>query len=100
MRFKSIQFSVATMAGASILAVVVALVPYALFAGARTQTLVQERTPSLLEEVIDQRLAALAEAQVGQLKRQFELPMSVSKRSTERRVGKECVSTCRSRWAP
>src|SRR3546814_16967851 len=25
---------------------------------------------------------------------------SVGKRSEERRVGKECVSTCRSRWAP
>src|SRR3546814_11641696 len=25
---------------------------------------------------------------------------SVNKRSEERRVGKECVSTCRSRWAP
>src|SRR3546814_18378484 len=24
----------------------------------------------------------------------------VSRRSEERRVGKECVSTCRSRWAP
>jgi methyl-accepting chemotaxis protein len=79
MRFKSIQFSVVTMAGASILAVVVALVLYALFAGARTQTLVQERTQSLLEEVIDQRLVALAEAQVGQLQRQFELPMSIAK---------------------
>src|SRR3546814_5045376 len=25
---------------------------------------------------------------------------SISKRSEERRVGKECVSTCRSRWSP
>ncbi|MDP3817302.1 MAG: methyl-accepting chemotaxis protein [Pseudomonas sp.] len=79
MRFKSIQFSVVTMAGASILAVVVALVLYALFAGSRTQTLVQERTQSLLKDVIDQRLVALAEAQVGQLQRQFEHPMRVAK---------------------
>src|SRR3546814_15677032 len=27
-------------------------------------------------------------------------PRSVSMRSEERRVGKECVSTCRSRWSP
>ncbi len=67
MRFKSIQSSVALMAGASILAVVVALVLYALFAGARTQAHVQERTQSLLEDVIDQRLNVLAKAQVGQL---------------------------------
>ncbi|MGB4073597.1 MAG: methyl-accepting chemotaxis protein [Pseudomonas sp.] len=79
MRFKSIQFSVVILAGASILAVVVALVLYALFAGSRTQGLVQERTQSLLEEVIDQRLVALAEAQVGDLQREFEAPMNLSK---------------------
>lgn len=39
MKFKSIQFSVAALAGASVLAVVVALVLYALFSGARTQAL-------------------------------------------------------------
>src|SRR3546814_18184134 len=31
----------------------------------------------------------------------FETPSpSLSRRSEERRVGKECVSTCRSRWSP
>src|SRR3546814_4562319 len=28
------------------------------------------------------------------------LPASQAERSEERRVGKECVSTCRSRWSP
>src|SRR3546814_1583645 len=28
------------------------------------------------------------------------LPLFLSMRSEERRVGKECVSTCRSRWSP
>src|SRR3546814_13202797 len=28
------------------------------------------------------------------------LPRSTQARSEERRVGKECVSTCRSRWTP
>ena len=79
MRFKSIQSSVALMAGASILAVVVALVLYALFAGGRTQAQVAVRTHTLLEEVINQRLTALAMAQVGQLQRQFEQPMTVAK---------------------
>src|SRR3546814_10982161 len=27
-------------------------------------------------------------------------PLSLASRSEERRVGKECVSTCRSRWSP
>src|SRR3546814_17617070 len=30
----------------------------------------------------------------------YILPQSDRIRSEERRVGKECVSTCRSRWAP
>nr|WP_068829389.1 methyl-accepting chemotaxis protein [Pseudomonas sp. BMS12] len=79
MRFKSIQFSVVILAGASVLAVVVALVLYALFAGSKTQALVHERTQTLLEQVIDQRLIALADAQVGKLQRQFESPMTVAK---------------------
>src|SRR3546814_1119027 len=34
---------------------------------------------------------------VGRKARLYDL---VAKRSEERRVGKECVSTCRSRWSP
>src|SRR3546814_15654971 len=30
----------------------------------------------------------------------LENPAAVGARSEERRVGKECVSTCRSRWSP
>src|SRR3546814_2344521 len=30
----------------------------------------------------------------------FRLAMMLADRSEERRVGKECVSTCRSRWSP
>src|SRR3546814_3008512 len=29
-----------------------------------------------------------------------DVPLSITARSEERRVGKECVSTCRSRWSP
>src|SRR3546814_13146936 len=38
-----------------------------------------------------------AQALVGAL--QFD-PETVDSRSEERRVGKECVRTCRSRWSP
>src|SRR3990167_5976198 len=79
MRFKSIQSSVALMAGARFPGVGVGPGLCAPFAGARTQTQVQERTQGLLEDVIDQRLNALAKAQVGQLQRQFEHPMTVAK---------------------
>src|SRR3546814_12888190 len=35
-----------------------------------------------------------------EIKEQFRLSLVEMKRSEERRVGKECVSTCRSRWSP
>lgn len=77
MKLKSIQFSVAALAGASVLSVVVVLVLYALFAGARTQELVQQRTQGLLEKVINERLVALARAQVSQIQRELEYPLTV-----------------------
>src|SRR3546814_14704575 len=43
------------------------------------------------------RAAVAARTDVG--KRAKEV-MDAGKRSEERRVGKECVSTCRSRWSP
>ena len=79
MRFKSIQFSVVFLAGASIIAVVIALVLYALFANTRTQELVQQRTQVLLQDTINQRLQAMADAQVGELQRKFEQPMLLAK---------------------
>src|SRR3546814_10875510 len=46
------------------------------------------------------RLRLLLECRISP--RQFRTlrPMSCADRSEERRVGKECVSTCRSRWSP
>src|SRR3546814_2002533 len=40
-----------------------------------------------------------AEAAVRQAEADIAMPTSIA-RSEERRVGKECVSTCRSRWSP
>src|SRR3546814_14895272 len=30
----------------------------------------------------------------------YQKPIDIDERSEERRVGKECISTCRSRWSP
>ncbi|MFC5699084.1 methyl-accepting chemotaxis protein [Pseudomonas sp. GCM10022186] len=79
MKFRSIQFSIAALAGASVLAVVAALVLYALFSGARSQELVQQRTQALLEQVIKERLVALAGSQVSQIQRELELPLGIAK---------------------
>src|SRR3546814_16208498 len=37
---------------------------------------------------------------VAAVARQIYIPLKVGGRSEERRVGKECVSTCRYRWSP
>src|SRR3546814_9293660 len=42
----------------------------------------------------------LLAAPQGQLMADTPLTLAETARSEERRVGKECVSTCRSRWSP
>ncbi len=78
MKFKSIQFSVAALAGAIVLSVVAALVLYALFSGARTQQMVQDRTQVQFEQVIEQRLSGLAQTQVSQIQRELEAPLLIA----------------------
>ncbi len=78
MKFKSIQFSVVALAGAIVLSVVAALVVYALFSGARTQDMVQERTQAQFEQVIEQRLTSLAQTQVNQIQRELEAPLLIA----------------------
>src|SRR3546814_3388411 len=46
------------------------------------------------------RLAVLAHHDDRRLDRREHRQHQVEERSEERRVGKECVSTCRSRWSP
>ncbi|AVU77785.1 chemotaxis protein [Pseudomonas rhizophila] len=79
MKFKSIQFSVAALAGAIILSVVGALVLYALFAGARTQEMVQQRTKAQFEHLIEQRLDALARTQASLIQRELEAPLLLAR---------------------
>ncbi|PSL92849.1 methyl-accepting chemotaxis protein [Pseudomonas sp. R9.37] len=79
MKFKSIQFSVAALTGAIVLSVVAVLVLYAVFAGARTQELVQERTQAQFEQIIEQRLTALAQTQATLIQRELEAPLVTAK---------------------
>src|SRR3546814_19207076 len=57
-----------------------------------------------INQVLDQDTAALMVEEMGHKARMvkdsdFEDSLEQA-RSEERRVGKECVSTCRSRWSP
>src|SRR3546814_12597945 len=57
--------------------------------------------------ILGARIASEAEGTIRQILRSHEeyspvqlKRVSMDSRSEERRVGKECVSTCRSRWSP
>nr|WP_175653201.1 methyl-accepting chemotaxis protein [Pseudomonas sp. Marseille-P9899] len=79
MKFKSIQFSVAALAGAIVLSIVAALVLYAVYSGAKTQELVQNRTQQQFDALIEQRLTALAQTQVSQILRRLEAPLLIAR---------------------
>src|SRR3546814_3051064 len=55
----------------------------------------QERDPEVFDAVIDISLNGTMRVCEASLEK-----LAASGRSEERRVGKECVSTCRSRWSP
>lgn len=68
MHFKSIRTLVATLVGACIVVLVVALVGYATFANSRSMAFVDDQTRGLLEQNIEQRLDAVASTQAEQIK--------------------------------
>ncbi|MCT8467549.1 HAMP domain-containing protein [Chromohalobacter canadensis] len=68
MNFKSIRTLVATLVGACIVVLVVALVGYATFSNSRSAEVVETQTRGLLEKNIEQRLDAVASTQVEQIK--------------------------------
>ncbi|WP_280538952.1 methyl-accepting chemotaxis protein [Chromohalobacter sp. 11-W] len=68
MHFKSIRTLVATLVGACIVVLVVALVGYATFANSRSAEFVEKQTRGLLEQNIEQRLDAVASTQAEQIK--------------------------------
>lgn len=78
MKFKSIQSSIAALAGAIVLSVVLALVLYSVFANERTQEMMDERTQALFERVMEQRLSALVQTQASEIKRELEVPLLIT----------------------
>src|SRR3546814_11549227 len=52
------------------------------------------------EHALPARLLFLLSAHLPAVEIEMFLRKGLAQRSEERRVGKECVSTCRSRWSP
>src|SRR3546814_19524568 len=59
-----------------------------------------DRVLRLGERVQPVRGVGVLELHVGHLEHRAGAAAVLGHRSEERRVGKECVSTCRSRWSP
>lgn len=78
MKFKSIQFSVAALAGALVLSVVAALVLYSLFSGGRTQAWVDQHTTAQFERAVEQRLTAIAQTKASEIERELEAPLQTA----------------------
>jgi len=78
MKLRSIQLTVAMLAGASVLAAVIALILYTLTARTQTQALVQSSTQKLVSRMINERLTTLAQAQVERISRDLDEPMALA----------------------
>jgi methyl-accepting chemotaxis protein len=76
--FRSIQTAFAALAGACTLIVIAALLLYALASGVRSQALVEERTRALIDGMVEQRVTALAQAQVNRIQAQLQAPLQIA----------------------
>ena len=76
--FRSIQTAFAALAGACTLTVIAALLLYALVSGVRSQALVEERTRALIDGMVEQRVTALAQAQVNRIQAQLQAPLQIA----------------------
>ncbi|WP_285258787.1 methyl-accepting chemotaxis protein [Halopseudomonas bauzanensis] len=78
MKFKSIQFSIAALAGACLFIAVGIMTLYALFAFERNQSMVIERSEQMLEQRVSSQLEAIATAESLRIRRQLEQPFAVT----------------------
>ncbi|MBE7375988.1 methyl-accepting chemotaxis protein [Pseudomonas sp. AL-54] len=76
--FRSIQTSFAALAGACTLAIIAALLLYALISGMRTQELLESRTRALIDDMVEQRVTALAQWQVSHIQAQLQEPLQIA----------------------
>ncbi|SDU13029.1 methyl-accepting chemotaxis protein [Halopseudomonas salegens] len=79
MHFRSIQFSIAVLSGACLLVAVIMMSLYALFANERSHDFVEERTEVLLQDLVEQRLRAVASTEAQTIQRRLEYPFVVAR---------------------
>lgn len=78
MKFRSLQLSIAALAGTCLFIAVAGMTLYALFAFERNQGLVVERTEEILQQHVRDELEAVASAEVLRIRQQLEAPLVVN----------------------
>ncbi|MFO7705283.1 MAG: methyl-accepting chemotaxis protein [Halopseudomonas sp.] len=78
MKFKSIQFAIATLAGTSLFIAVGIMTLYSLYAAERSQNFMQDRSQQLLETQVERRLTQLALGESERIRRRLEYPFLVA----------------------
>ncbi|MGI3131299.1 methyl-accepting chemotaxis protein [Halopseudomonas pachastrellae] len=78
MKFRSIQLSIAVLAGACLFIAVGVMTLYSLYSAERSQALVQERSHGLAENLIEDRLMAIARGQQARIQQRLEYPLTVA----------------------
>jgi len=78
MKFKSIQLSIAVLAGACLFIAVGVMTLFSVYSSERSQDLVQERSQELLEDVVKERLLSIANGERARIRRHLEYPLAVA----------------------
>lgn len=78
MKFKSIQLSIAVLAGACLFIAVGVMTLFSVYSSERSQAYVQDRSQELLEGVVRDRLLSIANGEREQIRRQLEYPLGVA----------------------
>jgi methyl-accepting chemotaxis protein len=78
MKFRSIQLSITVLAGACLFIAVGVMTLYSVYSAERSQALVQERSRVLIDDLVRDRLMAIAKGEQARIRRYLEYPLTVA----------------------
>ncbi|MEL0167715.1 MAG: methyl-accepting chemotaxis protein [Pseudomonadaceae bacterium] len=78
MKFRSIQLSIAVLAGACLFIAVGVMTLYSVYSAERSQSLVQSRSRVLIDDLVKDRVMATAAGEQARIRRYMEYPLTVA----------------------
>ena len=78
MKFRSIQLSISVLAGACLFIAVGVMTLYSVYSAERSQALVQERSRVLIDDLVSDRVMAIAGGVQARIRRYLEYPLTVA----------------------